>query len=235
MVVSGTIIIMLCRKWDVNDVTGRYLSTDFIVSHGRLLKEGSIYSTKDFTVLPNKDEYRIMKDDACKIEFNGATTVRRASVKADGSVRHLFQMTQQKTGSRTLDFYLTNQRVTLWGGLGDVLIERKTKNVGVYVAILTSVSAKHYNNKLYLLSSSSTLILDDDEIPAVKQFKLEFSHSESKAGTLENLLTWARNKKNDSSTFNYKVRINNVRTRKGWNYPSCCGEKCKKGLDSKEG
>nr|GEW14105.1 hypothetical protein [Tanacetum cinerariifolium] len=43
----------------------------------------------------------------------------------------------QKTGSRNLDFYLANHRgqsimVTLWGGLGDVLIEKKTKqNSGV--------------------------------------------------------------------------------------------------------
>ncbi|KAL6583619.1 hypothetical protein OROMI_002908 [Orobanche minor] len=34
--VVGPIIVMLCRIWDVNAVTGRYLSTDFIVSDGRV-------------------------------------------------------------------------------------------------------------------------------------------------------------------------------------------------------
>ncbi|GKC91734.1 RNA-directed DNA polymerase, eukaryota, partial [Tanacetum coccineum] len=36
-----------------------------------------------------------------------------------------------------------------------------------------------------------------------------------------------------SSTFNCKVRIDNVRTKKGWNYQSCGGPKCKKGIERK--
>ncbi|KAL6527601.1 hypothetical protein OROMI_029412 [Orobanche minor] len=295
--VSGPIVAMICRKWDVNAVTGRYLSTDFLISDGRgnimhctaksntahkfvdKLKEGIIYYINDFTVLSNKEDYRIMKDSAYMIEFDGATSMRRSSVKPDGFVRHPFDLIdfdnlqptnnkflidvvgyvtnvgrsiQQRTGSRTLDFFLANQRgqavrVTLWGGLGDVLIEKKTKNVGLYAIILTSVNAKHYNNKLYFSSSSSTLILDDAEIPALKEFNanvnvlevnkeaLLANQSEAKAGTLENLLMWARNRKNDSATFICEVKINNIRTRKGWNYPSCGHDKCKKGLTRKEG
>ena len=34
--VSGTIVVMICRKWDVNARTGRYLSTNFIVSDGKV-------------------------------------------------------------------------------------------------------------------------------------------------------------------------------------------------------
>nr|GEY10893.1 hypothetical protein [Tanacetum cinerariifolium] len=30
--VTGLIVVMICRMWDVNTSTGRYLSTDFIVS-----------------------------------------------------------------------------------------------------------------------------------------------------------------------------------------------------------
>ncbi|KAL6549374.1 hypothetical protein OROHE_008491 [Orobanche hederae] len=294
--VSGPIVAMVCRKWDVNAVTGRYLSTDFLISDGRgnimhctaksntahnfvdKLKEGIIYYINDFTVLSNKEDYRIMKDSAYMIEFDGAASMRRSSVKPDGFVRHPFDLIdfdnlqptnnkflidvvgyvtnvgrsiQQRTGSRTLDFFLANQRgqsvrVTLWGGLGDVLVEKKTKNVGLYVIILTSVNAKHYNNKLYLSSSSSTLILDDAEIPALKELNanvnvveinkeaLLANQSEAKAGTLENLLMWARNKKM-SATFICEVKINNIRTRKGWNYPSCVHDKCKKGLTRKEG
>ncbi|KAL6577819.1 hypothetical protein OROMI_010147 [Orobanche minor] len=271
---------MICRKWDVNAVTGRYLSTDFLISDGKgntmhctaksktshnfvdRLKEGIIYNINDFVVLPNTEDYRIKKESAYMIEFHGGTTVRRSPVKADGFVRHPFDLidfddlqfsnnkylidvvgyvknvgrsTKQRTGSKTLNFYLTNQRgqsvrVTLWGSLGDVLIEKKIKSSGLHAVILTSVNAKLYNNKLYLSSSSSTLILDDAEIPAMKEFT-----SEARAGTLENLLIWARNRNNDSVTFNCKVKINNIRTRKGWNYPSCGSDKCKKGVTRKEG
>ena len=35
--------------------------------------------------------------------------------------------------------------------------------------------------------------------------------------------------------FNCTVMIDNVRTRKGWNYPSCGGEKCRKGATRKGG
>ncbi|KAL6542407.1 hypothetical protein OROMI_024009 [Orobanche minor] len=264
------IVAMVCRKWDVNAVTGRYLSTDFLISDGRgnimhctaksntahnfvdKLKEGIIYYINDFTVLSNKEDYRIMKDSAYMIEFDGATSMRRSSVKPDGFVRHPFDLNDfdnlQPTNNK---FLIANQRgqsvrVTLWGGLGDVLIEKKTKNVGLYAIILTSVNAKHYNNKLYLSSSSSTLILDDAEIPALKELNanvnvvevnkeaLLANQSEAKAGTLENLLMWARNRKM-IATFTCEVKINNIRTRKGWNYPSSGHDKCKKGLTRKEG
>nr|GFB91349.1 hypothetical protein [Tanacetum cinerariifolium] len=59
--VTGTIVVMICKMWDVNSSTGRYLGTDFIVSDKEgylmhytsrsniahnfiLLKEGAIYS-----------------------------------------------------------------------------------------------------------------------------------------------------------------------------------------------
>ncbi|GKA45066.1 nucleic acid-binding, OB-fold protein [Tanacetum coccineum] len=98
-----------------------------------------------------------------------------------------------------------------------------------------------------LSSSSSTMILDDDEIHALKELKMETSgvelpkeslpvdHSKPKDGTLENLLIWACNRKNDSATFNCKARIDNVRTKKDWNYLSCGGDKCKKGITRKDG
>nr|GEV08750.1 hypothetical protein [Tanacetum cinerariifolium] len=33
--VTGTIVLIFCRKWDVNVVTGRYLSTDFMASDAK--------------------------------------------------------------------------------------------------------------------------------------------------------------------------------------------------------
>ena len=34
--VSSTIVVMICRMWDVNTTTGRYLSTDFVVSDAKV-------------------------------------------------------------------------------------------------------------------------------------------------------------------------------------------------------
>nr|GEU91103.1 hypothetical protein [Tanacetum cinerariifolium] len=187
--VNETVVVMVCRSWDVHAVTGRYLSTDFVLSDAKgnaihcttkaniahnflKLKEGSIYLIRDFVVHPNKDEYRIFRDHAIILGFDGATFVRKTSVKGGGFVRYPFELqdlgnieltnnkyligrtTHQRTSSRTLDFYLTN------GSDGE--------------------------------------------------------------GAL-----------NQSSTFNCKVKIDNVRMRKGWNYPSCGGSKCKKGIDQK--
>ncbi|GJV88797.1 reverse transcriptase domain-containing protein [Tanacetum coccineum] len=282
--VTGTVVVMICCKWDVNAVTSRYLSTNFVgnaihctaksnVAHNFLrLKEGGIYSIKNFVVHRNNEEYRIRKNDGYMIEFDGAASIHKAFVKADDFVRYPFQLVDfdgieptdnkylidvagyitnvgrtnhQKTGSRNLDFYLANHRgqsirVTLWGALGDVLIEKKAKQAGMCPIVLTSADAKYYNNKLYLSSSSSTMIFNDAGIPAVKalitnmptsgedskKLSMPVDHSAPREGTLENLLMWARNRKND-------VRIANVRTRKGWNFPSRGSENCKKGATRK--
>ncbi|GKB85513.1 hypothetical protein Tco_0957785 [Tanacetum coccineum] len=100
---------MICRMWDVNDVTGCYLSTDFVmfdvkgnvmhytargnITHNFLrLKERGIYLIKNFVVLPNKDEYRIIKNDTFMLEFVGATTIRKALVKPDGFLRFRLEL-----------------------------------------------------------------------------------------------------------------------------------------------
>ncbi|GKB93521.1 reverse transcriptase domain-containing protein [Tanacetum coccineum] len=292
MGVTGTIVVMICMMWDVNAATSRYHNTEFIVSNtkGNLmhctargniahnflqLKEGAIFSVKNFTVLPNKDEFRVIRFDNFMLKFVGDTTVRKSFVKSDGFTRYPFQLveihaleptnnkylidvagyvtnvgrtTQTRTGSKTLDFYLANCRVTLWGGLVDLLIEKRTRHVGLYPVVITDVSVKLYNNRLYLSSTSSTLIVDYEKIPMLKRLKTDDSGVEltkdilstdntaPKDGILENLLMSARNWKYDSSTFFCEVNIDKLRTKKGWNYPSCGEEKCKKGnLDHKEG
>ncbi|GJW57963.1 reverse transcriptase domain-containing protein [Tanacetum coccineum] len=270
---TGTIILMLGRMWDGNMI---HCSAKESVSYNLLrLKEGGIYSVKNFAVKPNKDEYRILKNDAYMLKFDRSTTIRKASVNADGFVRYPFQLqdfdvlnhqttnvagyvtnvgrtNHLKSGSRNLDFHLANHRgqsirVTLWGSLGDVLIEKKTKQTGVCPVILSATCPKKYNNKVYLSSTSSTVIYDDDAIPTIKALKKAnsvVSHqnsgtsvdlSQPRAGTLENLLMWARNRKNDSITFHCKVTIDGIRTRKGWNFPSCGSDTCKKALTRQDG
>nr|GFC32707.1 hypothetical protein [Tanacetum cinerariifolium] len=60
--VTGKIIVMICRSWDVHIITGRYVnaihsSANANVAHNFLkLKEGSVYSIKNFVVLANKEE-----------------------------------------------------------------------------------------------------------------------------------------------------------------------------------
>nr|GEV07796.1 hypothetical protein [Tanacetum cinerariifolium] len=171
---TGTIIVMLGRVWDVSAVSGRYLRSWASVAHNFLrLKEGGIYSVKIFVVKPNKDEYRVIKDDNFMLEYDCSTTFKRVFVKADGFVRYPLNLVDfdaiepadnktnhLKSGSKNLDFHLANHRgqsirVTLWENLREVLIEKKTKQV----------------DKVYLSSTSSTVILDDAEIPAIKALK----------------------------------------------------------------
>ncbi|GJW05429.1 reverse transcriptase domain-containing protein, partial [Tanacetum coccineum] len=107
--VTGTVVVMIGRKWDVNAVTGRYLSTNFMVSDAKgngihctarsnvahnflRLKEGGIYSIKNFVVHRNKEEYRIRKNDSFMIEFDRATSIPKAFVKADGFVCYPLQL-----------------------------------------------------------------------------------------------------------------------------------------------
>ncbi|GKC97478.1 probable transcription factor PosF21, partial [Tanacetum coccineum] len=151
--VTGMIVMMIGRVWDVNAITGRYLSTDFVVSDSRI-----------FVQLIDFDRIELANN--------------KYLIDVTGYVTNVGRTTYTKTGSKTLDFYLANQRgqslrVTLWGGLGDVLIERKTKHVAMCAIVLTSMSPKSYNNKLYLSSSSSTVIYDNDDIPCLQELKTE--------------------------------------------------------------
>nr|GEV98705.1 hypothetical protein [Tanacetum cinerariifolium] len=102
------------------------------------LKEGGIYSVKNFAVKPNMDEYRNLKNDAYMLEFDGSKIVRKASVMSDGFVRYPFQLqdfndielsdnkyltdvagyvtnvgrtNHLKSGSKNLDFHLANHSV----------------------------------------------------------------------------------------------------------------------------
>ncbi|GJY62119.1 hypothetical protein Tco_0462776 [Tanacetum coccineum] len=181
--VTGTIVVMICKMWDVNSATGRYLSTDFIVSDEK----------------PNKDDFRVLRFPHFIVEIDGDTVVRKSSVMPDGFARYPFQLVEFDSLEPTNNKYLID--------------------------------------RLYLSSTSSTMIVDDEQIPVLKQFKSDDSGIElakellpadstnAKAETLKNLLMWARNQKYDTATFHCAVRIDKIRTKRGWNYPSCGDEK----------
>nr|GEU46880.1 nucleic acid-binding, OB-fold protein [Tanacetum cinerariifolium] len=94
---------------------------------------------------------------------------------------------------------------------------------------------------LYLSSTSLSLIINDEKIHVLRRLKTDDSGLEltkevlpgdntlPEPKTLENLLMWARNRKYDSAAFHCEVKIDRIRTKNGWNVPSCGGEKCKKG------
>nr|GEV64606.1 hypothetical protein [Tanacetum cinerariifolium] len=224
---AGTILVMICRMWDVNSATGRYLSTNFIVSD----EKGNLMH--------------------CTAQMDGDTIVRRSAVKQDGFARYatrctpvtvfhihtlstdavgyvtnVGRITTTRSGSKTLDFHLANNRgqsvrVTLWGGLGEMLIKKRTRHVGLYPVVLTTLPVKLYNNRLGIEIAKELLPADS---------------TGAKSGTLKNLLMWARNLKYDAATFYCAMRVDKIITMRGWNYPSCGGEKCKKGnLDRKHG
>nr|GEW99138.1 hypothetical protein [Tanacetum cinerariifolium] len=104
---TGTIVVMICRMWDVNSSTRQYLSTDFIVSDKEgnlmhytargniahnfvLLKEGAIYSVRNFSVQPNKEDFRVMRFADFMLEFDGDTRVQKSYVKSKGFNRYPF-------------------------------------------------------------------------------------------------------------------------------------------------
>nr|XP_043633588.1 glutathione S-transferase T3-like [Erigeron canadensis] len=98
------------RRWDVISVKNKYMSTDFIISDAKgnvlhcfvkasiayrfkpLLEEGCLYMMNDFTVLPNPQKYRIMKDVEFMIEIDGSTLVTKQSDDVDKFIRHPFQL-----------------------------------------------------------------------------------------------------------------------------------------------
>nr|GEZ65663.1 hypothetical protein [Tanacetum cinerariifolium] len=177
--VTGFMIVMVCRIWDVNATPGRYLSTDFViydskgnimhvtaqtnVAHNFLkLKEGGIYYVKNFLVHPNKDEFRILMNASFIVEFDGETSVRKAFVKSDGFIRYPFELVE-----------LENLEVTNNKYLIDVI--KYVTNVGRTIQQRSGTRTLDFANS----STSSTMIIDDDGIPALKQMKTDQSQSMS--------------------------------------------------------
>nr|GEU81531.1 hypothetical protein [Tanacetum cinerariifolium] len=178
---TGTIVLMIGRKWDVSAVNGRCLSTDFVVSDA--------------------------KNDTIMVEFDGSTTIRKALGKTEGFFIYAFELVDFDNIEPTNNKYLID-------------VSGYVINVGM----TTHLNPGSRNLDFYLASHSSfTMIFDDAEIPALKTLRfyensgvnpknpsLPVDLSQPRVGTLEKLLMWARNRKND-------VMIESTRTKKGWN------------------
>ncbi|XP_071689352.1 replication protein A 70 kDa DNA-binding subunit B-like [Rutidosis leptorrhynchoides] len=296
---DAVVKVMICRTWDTHTVYGKYLSTDFIASDEKgnvvqltakntvahcfipRLKEGSVYLLKNFEVIPNRDTYRILKDNKFLIQLQGSTFLGRQAIEGlSGFIRHPFKCIAfdaleptegkylidavgcvlnvgspqtPKQGTSALEFELANERgqrvrVTLWGNLGSSFLQKKPPSPGQYCIILSSVSVKqnHYGTKA-LSSTSSTMILDDAEIPTLTDFINKISgvqlcddeeeplagrhYPPPKEGTLADLLALARKgKHNSDDVFKCKVELMNIRMKNGWHYTTCSICQAKKGI-----
>ncbi|GJY83321.1 nucleic acid-binding, OB-fold protein [Tanacetum coccineum] len=162
-----------------------------------------------------------------------AISARKSLAKSDGFVRHPFQLVE--LDSVNIFQMLLDTSLILEGPFN------------CEQALEPSTSTWPTKDKLYLSSSSSTRILDDADIPTLKELRsknnvaeqteevMAVDFSKTRVGTLENLLLWAHNCRNDCVGFICQVRIKNIKTSKGWNFPTCSGENCKKGVGRKLG
>ncbi|XP_071713077.1 uncharacterized protein [Rutidosis leptorrhynchoides] len=301
---EAVVKVMICRTWDTHTVYGKYLSTYFIASDEKgnviqltakntvahcfipRLKDGSVYLLKNFEVVPNRETYRILKDNKYLIQLQGSTFLRRQSIEGStGFIRHPFncipfealEATEgkylidvvgcvlnvgspqtPKKGSSTLEFELADERghrvrVTLWESLGNNFLGRKPSTPAKYCIILSSVSVKeNYYGTKALSSTSSTMVLDDIEIPALSDFINKIRDVElcddqeellsgrhyppPKEGTLADLLALVRKGKNHSNdVFKCKVEIMNIHMKNGWHYTTCNICQAKKGITRQNG
>ncbi|XP_071738717.1 replication protein A 70 kDa DNA-binding subunit E-like [Rutidosis leptorrhynchoides] len=154
---QAVVKVMICRMWDTHTPYGKYLSSDFITSNEKMgnviqltakhniahhfitrLKEGSVYLLKDFEVVANRDEYRILRANNVIIQLQGATYFERQTIAVtDGYIRHPFDCIEiedlvltegkylidvvgrvtkvgsvkpQRNGFSTMEFELANER-----------------------------------------------------------------------------------------------------------------------------
>ncbi|KAJ0548053.1 putative nucleic acid-binding protein [Helianthus annuus] len=107
---TDPITVMVCRKWDVTSVNGRFMSTDYVVSDIKggvmhctarnniahyffdKLKEGGVYLLKGF-VVQRTDQYRILKDNPFVIGLNGSTVVKKVDDAGGSFTRYPFLLT----------------------------------------------------------------------------------------------------------------------------------------------
>ncbi|XP_021974575.1 uncharacterized protein LOC110869644 [Helianthus annuus] len=295
---TGPITVMVCRKWDVTSVNGRFMSTDYVVSDIKggvmhctarnniahyffdKLKEGGVYLLKGF-VVQRTDQYRILKDNPFVIGLNGSTVVIKVDDGGSSFTRYPFLLTPfeeleptegkyfvdvigyvtevgpqsvKSSGARAVEFNLNNERnrrvrVTLWGDLGDVMLKKKAENPAVYCLILTSMSAKFYLGVLGLSNSSSTILIDSSEVPALQTFKSSVScvpivdtsdpvtEEVVSVGTLQELVDRVRADKSKKKAILFRnvVEITSIRTKNSWYLFAYSGSQCRRGLTREGG
>ena len=78
------------------------------------LQEGVVFYIKNFNVQPNKDEYRIIRQDPYILEFDGSTIIRKVSVNPKAFVRYPFELADFDEIEPTDNKYLIGKAVSLY-------------------------------------------------------------------------------------------------------------------------
>ncbi|XP_071704159.1 replication factor A protein 1-like [Rutidosis leptorrhynchoides] len=225
-------------------------------NHLMIKLNGSTFMRKQ----PTGDSTGFIRHPFSCIEIeNLEPTLGKFLVDVVGYAANVGEPEPTKKGSTTLEFDLVNERgkaihATLWGSLGSAFCERQAANPGLYFIILSSVTVRNgFNNTLNLSSTSATLIIDDVEIPTLKNFREKMSAIEGpvivdpsspawqlpppQKGTLRDLLDMARRGKKNitADVFKCQVEIVNIRWKKLWYYNTCSVCKARKGLSRMSG
>ncbi|XP_021979921.1 uncharacterized protein LOC110876046 [Helianthus annuus] len=129
------------------------------------------------------------------------------------------------------------------------MLKKKAENPAVYCLILTSMSAKFYLGVLGLSSSSSTILIDSSEVPALQTFKSSVScvpigdtsdpvtEEVVSVGTLQELVDRVRADKSKKKAILFRnvVEITSIRTKNSWYLFACSGSQCRRGLTREGG
>ncbi|GKA32220.1 replication protein A 70 kDa DNA-binding subunit C-like protein [Tanacetum coccineum] len=144
------------------------------VAHNFLrMKEGDIYSVKNFVFIPNKDEFRIFRHDRFMIEFDGEISTRKVSADPHGFLRYPFWLIEFDQVEPAHNKYLIDiaEYVTNVGRTS--YTKTRSKTLEFYLENQRGQSLREYNNKLYLSSTSSTVFCDDDDIPCLQELRAD--------------------------------------------------------------
>ncbi|KAL8170548.1 hypothetical protein V2J09_022352 [Rumex salicifolius] len=142
----GAVKVMVCYKWIK-------------------LIEGSVYSIKNFSTLPNKEKFRVRNSDPLIIELEGYTSqVLNVQLIVLSAFR--FSWFPYRNLPSTTPHRGTRVQVTLWGPLCCDFVQKREKHCnGAYIVIFPSMHIKEF--RALLSSTSATTLFDVVDIPQI--------------------------------------------------------------------
>ncbi|XP_071688220.1 uncharacterized protein [Rutidosis leptorrhynchoides] len=228
-----------------------------------LLKEGCVYLLKHFEVIPNREEYRILKDNKMMIQLQGATYLKKHTITATSTfIWHLFDCIEiedlvptddkylvdfaghvinvgspkdQRTGAATLDFDLANERgQKMTVTLWGKLGPDFLEKKPASPAIHCITLTSVFVKKNYFEYKWHAFSSSMD-LPGDDEYCSPVRHFPlPKEGTLAELLDMVRKRMNNVlDVFKCQVELTDIRMKNGWYYTTCSICKSKKGKSRK--
>ncbi|KAL8167640.1 hypothetical protein V2J09_009139 [Rumex salicifolius] len=172
---------MVCRRWDASNTSGNYISTEFILSDyegGEIhcvaqrsiahcftskLEVGQFYSPSRFSVLPNKETYRLRNSKAHLIHLEGNSLVRKIDCPPNSLMRFLVQLVVFE------NIALNNSRFLI-GSVVNIGRVKPTRNGSQFLEFelmneSTSATCIYDNTGNDKAADGGHLEADDNEIP----------------------------------------------------------------------